>query len=240
MNLTYLLLSNGCHRSAAPLSTPQPFRARFFDLGCTTYSTPKKMDSVFGAGRGPSIPLFYRMYSDRCIVFDDIYAWEAARHDPRQWYASVPAAMAEKIRFFNMPVESEMNETTSPASHPLRLLELAHPEDFVVVKVDIDGAGEFGSAAPELEIVEIIAARPELARLVDELFFEYHFWFDGLNFGWGRRKSAFSQPLFDELELRSRNLSALAARPKRMRTVDDALRLMHRLRMLGIRSHFWI
>ena len=175
MNLTYLVLANACsrgtNRSAAVSGSSSP-RTRFYDLGCTTYSSRVNKPSMFGTGLGPSIPLFYRLYADRCIEFDDIYAWEAKPHDPKQWYAQVPATMAEKIRFYNLPVESETNQSASPASHPLRLLELARPSDFVVVKVDIDGAGEFGAKAPELEIVEAIAARPELSRLVDELFFE--------------------------------------------------------------------
>ena len=88
----------------------------------------------------------------------------------------------------------------------------ASPEDFVVVKVDID------TPAAELTIMEAIADRPEIAALVDEIFFEYHFYFDGINWplGWGdvnRTKQG---------------------------TVDDAVHLMHKLRTLGIRSHFWI
>ena len=55
----------------------------------------------------------------------------------------------------------------------------ASPEDFVVVKVDID------TPAAELTIMEAIADRPEIAALVDEIFFEYHFWIDGMSFGWG-------------------------------------------------------
>lgn len=87
------------------------------------------------------------------------------------------------------------------------LLASASVNDFVVVKVDIDGG-------PELEIVEAIARRPELYELVDELYFEYHFEFD-FNFGWG-------------------NMDWQG------RTVDTAMSLMHRLRQVGIRSHFWI
>ena len=86
----------------------------------------------------------------------------------------------------------------------------ASPEDFVVVKVDID------TPAAELTIMEAIADRPEIAALVDELFFEYHFYFDGHDFGWGPQDAA-----------------ALA-------DVDDALLLMRRLRQQGIRAHFWI
>ena len=56
----------------------------------------------------------------------------------------------------------------------------------------------------------------ELGALVDELFFEAHFYFDGIQFGWG----------------------ALGA--DRRHTVDEALALMRTLRERGIRSHFWI
>ena len=69
---------------------------------------------------------------------------------------------------------------------------------------------------PELAIVNAIAHNPALVQLVDEIFFEYHFWFDGMRFGWGKVDK------------------------KSQGTVDDALRLMHELRQVGVRSHFWI
>ena len=81
------------------------------------------------------------------------------------------------------------------------------------MKVDIEGQ----RGAPEVQLVEAIAERPELRRLVDEIYFERHFYFDGKNFGWGKRMSA-----------------------EKHGTVDDAVRLMHRLRVAGIRAHFWV
>lgn len=96
----------------------------------------------------------------------------------------------------------------------------ASPEDFVVVKVDID------TPAAELTIMEAIADRPEIAALVDELFFEYHFDFDGLDFGWHiRRPGARRRFRYDTVSNAS---------------VDDALGLMRRLREAGVRSHFWV
>lgn len=56
---------------------------------------------------------------------------------------------------------------------------------------------------------------------MDEFYFEYHFFFDGLNFGWGGDAEA-------------------EARLKKLGNVDDALRLMRRLRQHGVRAHFWI
>ena len=49
----------------------------FLDLGSGTSAENFKYND-YGQGNswGQSIPLFYRMYYDRCIVFKDIYAWE--------------------------------------------------------------------------------------------------------------------------------------------------------------------
>ena len=97
----------------------------------------------------------------------------------------------------------------TPTSFLHVLNATATVDDFVVVKVDIDHG-------PEMQVVHALAKVPELAVLVDELFFEAHFYFDGIEFGWG-------------------DLGA-----DRRNTVDDALALMRRLRERGIRSHFWI
>lgn len=81
----------------------------------------------------------------------------------------------------------------------------------MAIKLDIDH--------PEIEmsIINQILLDPQLASLVDEIFFEMHFHFDGINFGWESGRHS--------------NIDA---------SVDDALYIMHRLRLLGIRSHFWI
>ena len=81
----------------------------------------------------------------------------------------------------------------------------------VAVKVDID------TPFAELAIVEAIADRPDIAARVDELFFEYHFNYDGLDFGWKCHIAGRCQG-----------------------DVDTAVGLMRRLRQLGVRAHFWI
>ena len=62
---------------------------------------------------------------------------------------------------------------------------------------------------------------------MDELLFEYHFYFDGLNFGWYAMRVT-SPDMVDQW--------IKDHKPD----VDDALKLMHKLRAAGIRSHFWI
>ena len=93
----------------------------------------------------------------------------------------------------------------------------ASPEDFVVVKVDID------TPAAELTIMEAIADRPEIAALVDEIFFEYHLRVDDASPAGAKCDAGFAQDAEGRCD-----------------TPADALELMTRLRRLGIRSHFWI
>ena len=122
---------------------------------------------------------------------------------PATYWAAVPAAVRAKLHFFNVGVEHEPH----PNGFLAVLRSTARPHDFVALKVDID------NSPIELSIVERIADDPSLAILVDELFFEYHFKFDNLNFGWGK---------------------------KIPHSVDDALKLMTKLRRRGIRAHFWV
>ncbi|CAE7242686.1 unnamed protein product [Symbiodinium natans] len=213
-DIQYLLLESYCGHPG-----PKP-RMKLFDMGCTTnwnWKLPHydfyNVDYHHGVGRGPSIPLFFNMYRDRCMEFDDIFGWEAERKDQKEWWSPLPDDIRARTRFYNIPV----NETSCQMSTAglfaergsfLHMLPYAaKPEDFVVVKLDIDGG-------PELSIMEALIRYPELSSLVDEIFFEYHFWFDGGDFGWGQ--------------------------VNKERNVDTALDLMKRLRQAGIRSHFWI
>ena len=61
---------------------------------------------------------------------------------------------------------------------------------------------------------------------VDEVFFEYHFDFDGIDFGWHIRKPGARRRFRYDTYSNA--------------TVDDALGLMRQLRERGVRSHFWV
>ena len=71
---------------------------------------------------------------------------------------------------------------------------------------------DFDTPSVEAPLMEAIVDSEALLGLIDEVFFEYHFKVQP-EFGWGNRMNA---------------------------TVNDALRLMQRLRMQGVRAHFWI
>lgn len=221
MNISYLVLKNQC----GPSRRRRHGRNLLFDLGAHWYnsSDPCRKERQRARRRQPgaplgapcplhssdiastsSIPLFYKLYSRNCIHFERIWAWEYLPLDPRAYWSHVPIHMRAMLHFYNIGVEREPSTTSVLAM----LRAAARPEDFVVLKVDID------NNPIELSIVEAIAASPTLAALVDELFFEFHFEFDGLNFGW--RDSGIGH------------------------TVDHAVHLMYRLRSLGIRAHFWV
>jgi hypothetical protein len=243
-DISHLVLANRCNRvmgsgSGAP-------RSLLYDLGCSTYSKiplcelhphhkrcgkrapppppsppPFPARTSVGLAHGPSLPLFKELYERNCITFDHIYAWEAVAYNQSLWWRDVPVDVRSRLSFYNVPID-ESAGAKGDASFLNKLRATARPEDFVVLKVDVDGG-------PELPIVEEIAARPELAALVDEIFFEYHFWFDGIvGPGWLIRRPGVTRGRKRRFEIVTNS------------TVDDAMDLMVKLRKRGIRSHFWV
>jgi hypothetical protein len=217
MDITYLVIHNDCGRQQRPQPKPKP-RVLLFDMGASTgfNQIPNGVPATVhnGNGGGPSVPLFYRLYKDRCLEPDAIFCWELNKViTSSDWWDDAGPEIRHKVRFFEVPVmEGELHDAiagTRNRNSFLQMLKIvAKPDDFVVVKLDID------TPAIEQTIIGTITQQPDLAALIDELFFEYHFHFDDLNFGWG--------PLPESI------------------SVDAALATMHRLRELGIRAHFWI
>ena len=220
-DITYLVIYNDCGRQQRPQPMTKP-RVLLFDMGASRgfYQIPNGVPATVhnGGNISPSVPLFYRLYKDRCLEPDAIFCWELHKGiTSSDWWGDAGPEIRRKVRFFEVPVmEGELHDAIAGARNPnsfLQMLQLeANPDDFVVVKLDID------TPAIEQTIIATITQRPDLAALIDELFFEYHFHFDGLNFGWGRAKGSVREPI----------------------SVDAALATMHRLRELGIRAHFWI
>ena len=185
-------------------------RALLFDMGCgTNAKAPGEMALGRQASVMPgSLMQFVSMYARRCIEFDRIFAWEATPFSAASWWRALPVAVRAKASFFNLPVPSE---PTDGDDSFLRILNAtAAPHDFVAVKLDID------APAVEISIVRALLRNPALTALVDELFFEYHFYEPHWRFGW------------------------TFADAKGAPTVDDALGLMQQLRRRGVRAHFWV
>lgn len=221
MDISYLVLQNHC--TEAPQTNSQSKNV-FFDLGASvgfkgyelSHGIPTKTPTT-GSNIGGSLPLFYKLYADRCQEFDEIYAWEVTQTSPSEWWGQLPAHIRAKVHYYNVPVNetNQINGAPNPSSFLHLLAAAVTEEDNVIVKVDID--------TPEVEfnIMSTIAHNAHFTTLIDEIFFEYHYYFDGLNFGWGR---------YDN-QSESGGLS---------HDVDSALYLFRTLREKGIRAHFWI
>ena len=160
--------------------------AILFDLGASTYSDQGN--------------ILAKLYSALGLEFSHIYAWEVKNVTPQYW-EGMPLNFLKNTHFFNFPVSADIE---SPRSALRLLQEVARPDDYVVFKLDID--------TPEVEIpiINEIIARPDLASLIDVLFFEHHVDYPEMRRIWG---SGLSQ------------------------TLADSYTLFRKLRELGIRAH---
>ena len=110
------------------------------------------------------------------------------------------------LQYFNIPV----TRNTSDPAHPLSILKkLTTPDDFVVLKLDIDVP-----AIEDLMIQEIMSDY-NLNMRIDEMFYEVHVNFPPMNKAW--------RHAFDNLSV----------------TMADAYTAFDNLRRLGIRMHGW-
>lgn len=188
-NTSYLILDSHCTQA-------QDAHAQtvLFDMGCARF---RSEHTNTASASGDSISLLINMYKKSCIHFDKIWAWESKKYD--SWWAGVPKSLKEKITFANEHVNATAFETALLTTAAL---------DYVVVKLDID------NTKVEMTIIDVIMRN---AHLVDELFFEYHYYFDGIDFGWGKQEDI-----------------------KDMHNAWTAVNLMAKLRRMGIRAHFWV
>ncbi|KAJ8612234.1 hypothetical protein CTAYLR_002944 [Chrysophaeum taylorii] len=162
---------------------------------------------------------FVDAYRARGIDFDRILLWEATPADPKAYWASVPPDVKPKLQYFNVPLNSAPPDNLW---HHLRAL--AKPDDFVVVKLDIDNYDI------EVALVRTLLASPDLLALVDEFFWEHHVngsplrrtrvsFLDSHNIGWHHQVPQQSAP---DGHLR------------------DSYRFFSQLRAHGIRAHAWV
>jgi hypothetical protein len=126
--------------------------------------TPKSFyfDSTYSAGGvGTSQSWFVDTFAARGIHWDGIYGWEARAYPPSNVWSQIPPKLKPIYHWYNVPVNPEPN-------HPDNALEyikrVARPEDFVLLKIDID------NTPVEEALVNQLLASDELLGLVDEFF----------------------------------------------------------------------
>jgi hypothetical protein len=178
---------------------PQYRKAFFFDLGASMWNA--------GAG-GASQSWFYGMYKKRGINFDGFYAWEVSEHKPVDVFAQIPGDVRAIYHWFNIPADP----TPGADGNPFTILkQVARPEDFVIIKIDID------NSKVELPFINQILTDKSISSLIDELYFEHHFNMEPMvHNGWWTSGTESGQ------------------------TMVDSAKLFLGLRNLGIRAHVWV
>ncbi|PNW76504.1 hypothetical protein CHLRE_11g467646v5 [Chlamydomonas reinhardtii] len=102
--------------------------------------------------------------------------WEVTKYNPAKLFDEVPDEAFHAYQYFNIPANLEPGNK----KNPLEILrKIAHPDDFVLVKLDID------NSSLENAYIAQLLADPALLSLVDEMFFEHHVNFEPLWRNWG-------------------------------------------------------
>ena len=173
--------------SAAPRSA-QP-RALLLDLGSTLWSSAQPYSGL---------SWLVHAYAELGIEFSDVLAWEAHEKPANEYFLDMPPELAARTHFYNVPVVASTS-AVGPGGVFRMLKALARPEDFVVVKLDID------MDTLEEELVLSILESTELGALIDDFYFEHHVNTLGVMTAWGEghpRDTAGSIALFQALRRR--------------------------------------
>jgi len=100
------------------------------------------------------------------IVFDELFAWEAAPYDSATYWSGVPPDVAPKLHFMNVPISAEPGAPMNPLTW---IRNIYKPGDFVVFKLDVDQDGLEGA------LIRQIADAPDLTAMIAEMFYEKHY-----------------------------------------------------------------
>ena len=161
----------------------------YFDLGASTYTS----------GAGGSSQSWFVETAYPTTVWDGIYGWEVSPISAERVWAEIPGRLKPIYHWYNIPV----NPTAGHSDNALEYIaKIARPEDWVVLKIDID------NSEVEMQLLERILQDTTISSLIDELFFEHHVDVEPMLKYWGRNplKLSDTYTLFHRL----RNLGILA------------------------------
>lgn len=106
---------------------------------------------------------FYEYFRSKSLSFDRIIAFEASQYAPKSYWNQIPDDVMGKLTFINTGVE------TSGKLNPWNILKtIAKPEDYVIIKLDID------TSPLEMALCNQIVNDRSISSLIDEMFFEMH------------------------------------------------------------------
>ena len=167
----YMFLLNSVQIFPLVKRNPIVTKSYIFDLGASLYNQ--------GAG-GASQQWFIEEYEKRGIHFDRILCWESTKMTPEKIYGAYPNEVVEKVSYYNLNAEFDLNSKMSP----IRMIkDLVKVTDFLVLKIDID------NDPIELSIINSFINDPAVTNLIDEFFFEHHVSHNPVeHMGWGTAK----------------------------------------------------
>jgi len=127
------------------------------------------------------IPAFQLIntYNKFGFHFDHIYAFEATPTNTTAHYEMVPRKWLKSYHWINTPVIVQEDTNRNPWS----FLKDYSPDDFIVVKLDID------TPSVELPLVQQLLYDKQLYSRVDHFYFEHHVKASEMYVYWGRRKT---------------------------------------------------
>jgi hypothetical protein len=164
------------HDFATIDSLPRHAKLILMDLGASTYGGWGADESAVGARW-----FVERFARNTNVTFDRIIAFEAVQIPPDMVFHKLPRSMIGRFNYVNLPISANPGDRTHPWSI---LLSVAKPEDYVVVKLDID--------APhvELPLVLQLVNNATFRAVVDEFFFEHHVNVRAMHMHWGMWSSS--------------------------------------------------
>lgn len=116
------------------------------------------------SGEMPAIYI-HSIYSKFGFKFDHIYAYEVNPKYPSKVFEAIPDELQSSWHWINVGVDARPCAKMNPFT---MLANSFSPDDFVVVKLDID------TPLVEAALVEQLRGDPTLLQLVDEFYFEHH------------------------------------------------------------------
>lgn len=170
-------------------SLPTNSKLILMDLGASTYHGWGISPDAVGAKW-----FVERFKSNTHVAFDRIFSFEFVEHSPTDIFRNLPKELWSRYMYFNVPVSPDPAQSSHPWSI---LLQIAKPDDYVIVKLDID------TPAVERSLVRQLLDNSSYSDIVDEFFFEHHVNTASMHHYWGLRddsaRLSHSYQLFEQL-----------------------------------------
>mmetsp|Transcript_45256 Transcript_45256/g.104983 ORF Transcript_45256/g.104983 Transcript_45256/m.104983 type:complete len:373 (-) Transcript_45256:27-1145(-) len=128
----------------------------YFDAGASTWAE--------GLG-GASQAWFDSIYVNKCAPFQGYWLWEVLEQKPSKVFGALPARVKPNYHWYNIPASQDKENSDSPLFH---VRNTAQPQDFVVLKIDID------NNPVEEAMVYALLNDTHLLSLIDEFYWEHH------------------------------------------------------------------